>query len=129
MMGDIFFGLRMFAITLAMVVALQIKVGDETIERISLAWIGSSSVVASLRDVSNGGIKALSQAYRWAAGSVDAKINRAFRSEAEPGVRSLGLTLERSEGYKASQQAKRRAASLEDSGSDEAPSHDEPSEY
>lgn len=126
MMGDIFFGLRMFGITLAMVVALQIKVGDETIERISLAWIGSSSVVESLREVSNGGIKALSQAYRWASGSVDAKINRAFRSEAEPGSRSLGLSLDRSEAYKASQQAKRRAASLEDDGSDEASSHNEP---
>lgn len=109
-MADLFFALRMFVIAVAVSVAMQIKIGEATIEHHSLEWIQTSSMVGGLRDIAGGAIKATSQAMRGATDSVDATLNRAFRRDSQPGSRTLGLSLERSSAAKQAHEEKRRTS-------------------
>lgn len=57
-MGDLFFVAKCFAVTLFVVVVLQIKVGSQTLESHTVDWIHSSGFVRTLQDVAEGAIKA-----------------------------------------------------------------------
>ena len=57
-MGDLFFVAKCFAITLFVVVVLQIKVGSQTMEAHTVNWIHRSGFVRQLQDVAEGAVKA-----------------------------------------------------------------------
>jgi hypothetical protein len=106
----------MFAITVAITIVMQVKIGPATIEQRSLEWLQGSSLVAGVREISSGAVKASAQAFRWASGSIDAGVNRAFHNEAQPGRRALGLTFDRSPAFKKAEGEKSRVAEDEAEG-------------
>ena len=118
-MSDFFFAIRMFAFAVVLIVLMQIKIGDATVEQHSLEWIQTSSLVGGLRGVSDGAIKSTSQAVRWLTSSVDATVNRAFRKDSAPGRRSLGVTWDRSPAYKKFEEEKRRKDEAADEAEDQ----------
>ena len=109
-MADLYFALRMLALTVIIAIAMQVKVGPATVEQHSLAWIQGSSLAAGLRTVSDGAIKATSRAFHWVAGSIDARFNRIFRHDEAAGVRTLGVKLDRSDAVKKAHAERKRAS-------------------
>ncbi len=74
-MSDLFFTAKMMAITVVLVLVMQIKIGDHTLEEKSLAWIHQSSAVENLRTVASGATQAISQGYNAAAKLIEEKWN------------------------------------------------------
>ncbi|MCM2282090.1 MAG: hypothetical protein NDI61_09615 [Bdellovibrionaceae bacterium] len=109
-MGDIIFAIRMLVITVVIVVLMQIKLGDATLETHAHQWMRSSAAVEALQDVSKGAVKAMSQGYQALLAMIDRNVGGGFSREQMAGSRSLGLGLERSAGYEKDLENKRRAA-------------------
>ena len=57
-MGDMFFVAKCFALTLFVVIVLQIKVGSQTLESHTVDWIHRSGFIHQLQDVAEGAVKA-----------------------------------------------------------------------
>jgi hypothetical protein len=55
-MGDFFFVVKCFVVTIALIFLMQIKVGSHTVEHHSMAWLHQSPVAENLRMVANGAI-------------------------------------------------------------------------
>jgi hypothetical protein len=56
-MMDIFFFLKTLALTLIVVLLMQIQIGGKTIETRAVGWIQSSMIVSPLQEVAQGGAK------------------------------------------------------------------------
>ena len=55
-MGDFLFVIRTFIVTVVVLLILQVKVGDFTLEQRSMNWVRSSVVVSHLQEVADGSI-------------------------------------------------------------------------
>ncbi len=64
-MGDIFFVLKGFVITIVIALLLQVKLGQDTLEIRAHRWIHTSSAGQFLTDTAAGGVKAIRQTYQW----------------------------------------------------------------
>ncbi len=109
-MSDLFFIIRMMVLTVVIVLIMQIKIGPSTLEQHSADWIHNSSVVSSLRLVSDGAVKALTQTYKSVAAILDTNIGKVFRKDEMPGSRHAAFQLKRSEQYFKNEEAKQAAA-------------------
>jgi hypothetical protein len=58
-MTDLKFFAKTFALTVAVVLVMQIQVGNHTLENHAMSWVQSSSVVAPLHSVARGAGKML----------------------------------------------------------------------
>jgi hypothetical protein len=56
-MSDIVFFVKLFCLTVALVLVMQIQVGDASLETHAMSWIQSSLLVAPLNKVARGGAK------------------------------------------------------------------------
>ncbi len=74
-MGDIFFVVKCFVATLVIVVLLQIKVGNRTLESHTVNWIHRSDLVHQLQDVAEGAVKAGKSGTHQVAGLFEDKID------------------------------------------------------
>ena len=54
-MNEIFFILKSLVITILLIMAMQIKVGNRTIEASCFHWLHESKVAAYIQDVADGG--------------------------------------------------------------------------
>lgn len=72
-MADFLFIVKTFLFTLALVVLMQIKVGDQTIEERSHQWIQQSAIHRTLGKVATGAVTAMKDGAHyvknWVAGS------------------------------------------------------------
>ena len=68
-MGEFFFVLKTFAIALALVLLLQIKIGHKTLEQRSLTWMRQSVAIEALRGVADGAVAVTSEGVSWARGT------------------------------------------------------------
>lgn len=84
-MADLFFVIKTFLFTVALVVLMQIKVGNTTIEARAHTWIQEAGIHRSLGKVAFGAVTAMKDGAHyvrsWVAGDVDnsstaAKANR-----------------------------------------------------
>jgi len=57
-MSEILFCIKTFVLTVAIVLAMQIQVGERTIESHALAWVQTSPLVQPLNRVAQGAAKA-----------------------------------------------------------------------
>jgi hypothetical protein len=62
-MGDIFFVLKSLALTLIVVLLLQLRVGGKTLESHSMNWIHESSAVEILQSVAEGGARLIREGF------------------------------------------------------------------
>lgn len=76
-MSDIWFFLKTFVLTVAIVIAMQIQVGGRSIENHALSWVQSSVVASPLNGVAQGAAKMI----RDAATAVKKKVKHPFRGQ------------------------------------------------
>ena len=98
-MSEIFFILKSFFLTLVVIIIMQVKVGENTIEEKTLQWIESSPMVSPLQEVASGGVKVVQQAWKAVFGSLNSKFFSAVKDKNLPGKRDLNFVLERSQEY------------------------------
>ena len=56
-MSDFVFFLKLFGLTLVLVLAMQIQVGEISIEEHAMSWVQSSTITSPLNGVAHGGAK------------------------------------------------------------------------
>lgn len=96
-MGDLFFFLKCLFLTVVLVVLMQIRIGEYTLEDRFLNWAHESAIVTPLQDVAHGGAKVLRNTWRKLTSGISSKFNETLKSENFPGARTLGVGLERSQ--------------------------------
>lgn len=107
-MTDFFFVIKCLVFTVILVFAMQIKIGNETIESQSMTWLHESSAVHSLQLVADGAIKSVRHGLNWASNYFDTKIGA--NDKKRPGSRLQNLAVKRSDVVEREQELKRRAA-------------------
>jgi ABC-type sulfate transport system permease component len=74
-MSELMFVVKSFIITVVLVVAMQVKVGDSSLESFSQAWLKKSSVSVYVQSVAAGGVLALKNLFY----SVKSGVEKASR--------------------------------------------------
>tara|TARA_B100000749_G_scaffold280893_1_gene280413 strand:+ start:14237 stop:14719 length:483 start_codon:yes stop_codon:yes gene_type:complete len=116
MIGDILFFIKTIVMTLVVVVLLQVKIGEFTLEQRATQWARQSSVAKPIQDVAHGGLLALRDGWRHFYSLFSGEVQKVIGSDEAPGKRNLGITFERSKKYfeekseKAKKIAQRKAA-------------------
>lgn len=105
-MKDLFFALKMLGVTVLIVSAMQIRIGDMSLEEHANEWAHSSAPVMVLREVSEGGLAAAHDVWVKLTSNIKTKYWQRFDKEKIPGHRQLNFSLERSEEYIEEQKAK-----------------------
>lgn len=98
MISDLFFIVRIFALTVLVVLGLQVKVGQETAEDKFHSWLQSSFIVAHLQDVIDGGVAITKAGYRQADSGIRYllhKIGRRGDSSKRERINAFGFSLKR----------------------------------
>lgn len=98
-MGSLIFFIKTMAITLIVVVLLQIKVGNETLEDKTLHFVYTSDLTTPLREAAEGGVVFIRDLWNKIAGNINTEFSRAIESKNRPGERRIGINLERSKEY------------------------------
>jgi hypothetical protein len=73
MKEELKFFFKTFAIGLAVILLMQLKVGDYTIEAHAMTFVHSSAVVQPLRAVASGGAKVLRDTDKWVREKINGK--------------------------------------------------------
>ena len=58
-MTEIVFFFKLFLLTVAIVLVMQIKVGERSVESHAMGWVQTSALVAPMNSVASGGAKAV----------------------------------------------------------------------
>lgn len=98
-MGEIFFILKSFFLTFLVVIFMQVKVGEQTIEQKTLNYIANSSLIGPLQEVVDGGVKVLRDSWQRVFGHINSRFFNAIKEQNTPGKRDLDLALRRSKEY------------------------------
>lgn len=64
-MGEVFFVIKGFALTILLTVLLQIKVGQETLEQKAERFANRSQLNTFVNDAAAGAVKAIRDGHRW----------------------------------------------------------------
>lgn len=97
-MGDLFFAIRTFFITLVVVLILQVKIGDFTLEERSMSWVRSSAFVGQLQQMADGAVVVINSGLDKVKVLFSSKASKEFKKADVPGYREL-ISLERSKEY------------------------------
>ena len=126
-MGEMFFIAKSLVITVVVIVVMQVKVGETTIEQKTLHWIESSPVVLPVQEVALGGVKVVRETWKKIFGNLNNKFWNSVDQQNAPGKRDLKFTLERSEEFlrrqadKLQEKAQEAATQARDSWSENSP--------
>lgn len=104
--------------TLVVIVLLQIKIGDSTLEQRTIQWYRTSDLAAPIQQVANGGARIVRDVLNKVADSVNFQLFEDVKNR--PGSRDLGLKLERSKKF-LEQQTKRAAKKIQQELKEEKP--------
>ncbi|MDC0980310.1 hypothetical protein OAQ84_01100 [Bdellovibrionales bacterium] len=107
-MGDLYFLIKTLIGTFVVVVLLQIKIGEGTVERHVMGWIHQSEMTAPIQEAAHGGVIAIRELWKKIVSGVGTGFSKSFDRENLPGSRNLGVAVERSRAY-LSEQAERAA--------------------
>jgi len=119
-MSDLFHIAKSIILTLVIVVILQIKVGEFTLEQSVVHWAQQSSIITPVQQVADGGLKVLRELWHNTLGKINSKFFNQIDNSNTPGHRSLGITLQRSkeffkeEAHRAKAAVKERADKLKE---------------
>lgn len=89
--------LKSLAFTLLIVLLLQVKIGNDTLEDRAVFWFRSSPLVQPMQKVVDGGVKVLQQSFGKLTGLFDWNLKDQLRQK--PGNRDLNFQVERSRQY------------------------------
>ena len=110
--------LQPLIMTLVVIVLLQIKIGDSTLEQRTIQWYRTSDLAAPIQQVANGGARIVRDVLNKVADSVNFQLFEDVKNR--PGSRDLGLKLERSKKF-LEQQTKRAAKKIQQELKEEKP--------
>ncbi len=96
-MGDLWFCFKMLIITFVLVLLMQIRIGEHTLEASIHSWIQESPIVKPLDQVAQGGLKVLRQGFHGFSSKLSTKLEDHFSDDRTPGKRSLLPPLKRSQ--------------------------------
>jgi hypothetical protein len=96
-MGAFSFVIRTMILTVLIVLLLQIRWGDSSLEDVTMNFITSSAVVAPINQSAQGTVRFIRNLWTKANRSFDTHFSRGLQDENRPGSRHLGFSLERSE--------------------------------
>lgn len=115
--------LKSLAFTLLIVLLLQVKVGNDTLEDRAVFWFRSSPLVQPMQKVVDGGVKVLQQSFGKLTGLFDWNLKDQLKQK--PGNRDLNFQVERSRQY-IREQAERVARKMESQLEQPKPKKSEP---
>ncbi|MCB0389918.1 MAG: hypothetical protein KDD58_01450 [Bdellovibrionales bacterium] len=98
-MSELLFIVKSFVLTILIVIFMQVKVGETTIEEKTLMWIESSPIILPLQEVVQGGVKFIREGWQTVFGNLNSKFFSSVNEKNTPGKRDLNLVLERSQNY------------------------------
>ncbi len=104
-MKEVFFVLKVLVITFVVVMLMQIRVGQLTLEERASVLIQDSWLTGQVQNVGDGLQKVLGQV----TGSLGKKVSAVFKKEEAPSERNI-IKLERSATYKKEAEAKATAS-------------------
>ncbi len=96
-MGAFSFFIRTMILTVLVVLILQIRWGEASLEDHAMSFITSSAVVAPLNSTAQGTVRFLRNMWTKANRTFDTHFSQALQDENRPGSRHLALTIQRSE--------------------------------
>ncbi len=105
-MSELFFALKMAAITFVLVLAMQVRVNETTIEEHAHLWIQTAAPVLFLREVAEGGLAAIHDGWAKATSGIKTKYWNKYDSSKMPGSRHLDIFSSRSDSYLEEQKLK-----------------------
>ena len=94
-MGDLFFVLRVTFITVVVVVIMQVKVGEETLEERARRWAANAPLVEVLQEVADGAVLLVAEGYQHVTASMTDRFHDKVSKEDQPGFRTMKLHLNR----------------------------------
>jgi hypothetical protein len=95
-MGDLFFLVKVTVVTLFVVLLMQVKIGESTLEERSRAWVATSPMVGVLQEVADGAVLLLAEGYQKVSQTMTDRFSGKVNKEDQPGYRTLKLQVERS---------------------------------
>ena len=98
-MSELFLIAKAMFLTIVVVIVLQVKVGDYTLEEKAKIYALNSPMAGPLMEVAQGGAKVVTQGWSRLLGLMGNNISDFFNSDSTPGKRSLDVGLERSTRY------------------------------
>ncbi|MEQ1665553.1 MAG: hypothetical protein ABL927_09285 [Bdellovibrionales bacterium] len=94
-MGSIFFVLRALVVTFLLVIVMQVRWGESTIESTAMEFLTSSTVVKPIDETASGIVVFIRNSWSRFTKSINTNFSNAMRSENQPGSRHLGFSFER----------------------------------
>ena len=98
-MSDIVYVLKIMAITCGLIIVMQIRVGEVTLEEHATEWIHTAAPVMLLREIAEGGLSAAHDGWVKMSSSIKTKYWNSYRKESVPGQREVPVSLKRSEEF------------------------------
>lgn len=111
-MGDLFFFAKMIVITVVVVVLMQIKIGDSTLEYKFLNWVHTSTALEPMQQAAQGAVAVVREVWKKVTDRFSDNVTKTFDKANQPGSR-LNITLKRSQEY-LQQQAEKARQKLQD---------------
>ncbi|MBT4760467.1 MAG: hypothetical protein HOO06_02110 [Bdellovibrionaceae bacterium] len=99
MIGNSFFIIRTFIITFIVVMVLQIRIGDNTLEERAVVYMQTSQAMKPVHEVVHGGVLAIKGGFKNFMGLFQSKTSEFFDKNNLPGHRTIGFQLRRSQKY------------------------------
>ena len=98
-MSELAFAIKMAVIAFVVVILMQIRVGDESVENHAHNFIQTSAAVLYLREVAEGGLAAVHDGWSKLTSNIKTRYWSKYDSKNAPGQRQLEMTIDRSEAY------------------------------
>lgn len=112
-MSHLGFVLKVFIATVLVVLIMQIKIGEETVENHAHSFLKTSSILEPLNEVAQGGAALFRSTYKNIIKTFDSLITQKFRSDNSPGKRDI-VEVKRSQKYEKEQELKSQAQENQD---------------
>lgn len=116
-MGEVLFVLKSFAVTIALIFLMQVKVGRTTVQHHLMGWMDESVAVDGLRYVAEGAVSLGQQAWHYGS-SLISSSSKVSNQKTENASRGYSWEIKRSDAYhkqKRREEAKRKV-SVEEEG-------------
>lgn len=109
-MSDFIFTIRILAISAVVVVLMQIRVAGQSVEAHAETWIRTAAPVLILREVAEGGLLVVHDAWSSVMSNINSKYSKKFEKENMPGEREAGFAIKRSQAFVDEQKKRSEAA-------------------
>ena len=98
-MGDLIYFIKTLVFTVIIVLLMQVKFGEETIETKTKRALTESSVGGYLGEVAEGGVAVVGKGYHAIMNMFNIEFDKRFSRDNYPGMRSVLPAMERSKSY------------------------------